>query len=133
MRYMSGNLYFPLRSAIPKMKPYIIRDVQYRAVAFSSSRKFRVRLNVSNSYGFVFLIRADHLLVPRERRIYISQGRIRSADKRRARAAKFYFDPFGRLEDGSKQRVSSRLSTLRGNVAYNFSQLHQQLLIVTRV
>lgn len=90
-------------------------------------------MNAQDLHGFAFLT-YDHLFVPRERRIYIFQGRYDALIKDEREKQSFFFDPFGRLEDGSNlQRESSRLNTLRGNVAYYFSQLRKQLWIVTRV
>lgn len=83
------------------------------------------RFRIPNIWSPICATRKTYLYIPRT---------VRYADKRRAREAKFYFDPFGRLEDGRNlHRESSRLNTLRGNVAYYFSQLRKQLWIVTRV
>lgn len=60
----------PLRRiTVPKWNP--IHDDQH----FRSVESFRVRRTLRISRGFAFLTYADRLFVPRERRIYISQGR----------------------------------------------------------
>lgn len=118
---MSSNLYFPFKESLSQNK--ILQSVM-SVCDFTSKISSK-----TDSYNFVFLtyVYVDHLLNYAMRKTYLYIPRtVRSTDKRRAREAKFYFDPFGRLEDGRNlQRVSSQLSTLRGNVAYYFSQLHQ--------
>lgn len=67
-----------------------------------------------------------YLIMPREKCIYISQGRYDPLikDEREKRSSTLIHLADSKTGETCRG-VSSQLSTLRGNVAYYFSQLHQ--------
>lgn len=101
-------------------------DVQYR-----NSEYIYIYINVFREFlHFTFLTRSPICVMIKT---YLYTPRVRSIDKRQESNKVLLWSIWSTRRREYLQRQSPRLSTLRGNLAYNSSQLRQQLLIVTRV
>jgi len=121
---MSGNLYSPPPFPSEKfMMPIYVRICN---------------IEISNIWTFSERISAFHIpdrspiCVMIKTYLYTPRA-VRSIDKRQESNKVLLWSIWSTRRREYLQRQSPRLSTLRGNLAYNSSQLRQQLLIVTRV